>query len=133
MDDHAKEIVREMTRASDEERISFPEVVRALVGVGVERYHADLVQGTRTYFMPDGNFEVTHGYASGAAATAFQTDGVEAAVRAIQRGEITYRAFCDRIATSGCVGYFVSLVGRRATYYGRTNDTYVEWFPGAKP
>ena len=45
---------------------------------------------------------------------------------------IKYREFCDRIAASGCVGYFVSFAGHRAAYYGRTGDTYVEWFPGAK-
>ena len=58
---------------------------------------------------------------------------VEAALRAIQRGAISYTTFCDRIAEAGCVGYFVSLKGKRALYYGRTNDVFVEWFPGARP
>jgi uncharacterized protein YbcV (DUF1398 family) len=57
---------------------------------------------------------------------------VEQAVRATQRGEIRYREFCRRIAAAGCVGYFVSLAGRRAVYYGRTIDTYVERFPDAR-
>ncbi len=43
MDAHVKDVVREMSRASDEERITFPEVVKALMEVQVERYHADLV------------------------------------------------------------------------------------------
>ena len=54
-------------------------------------------------------------------------------VRAIQRQEIGYRKFCHRMRTRAHVGYFVSLAGRRAVYYGRTGDEHVERFPGAKP
>ena len=31
MDAHVKDVVREMSKASDEERITFPEVVKALM------------------------------------------------------------------------------------------------------
>ncbi|WP_413990074.1 DUF1398 family protein [Labrys okinawensis] len=133
MDTPVKEVVREMTRASDEERISFPEVVKALMAVGVERYHADLITGTKIYFMPDGSHEPTSSYATAETGIAFSAKGVEQAVRAVQRGEIGYRTFCDRIAAAGCVGYLVSLVGQQVLYYGRSNENHVEWFPGAKP
>jgi uncharacterized protein YbcV (DUF1398 family) len=127
MDDHVKDVVREMTRASDEERISFPDVVQALMQAGVERYHADLLAGTKTYYMPDGSFEIIQGRALEAAKD-FMGEGVQEAVHAIQQGEIGYRAFCERIAAAGCVGYFVSLAGQRAVYYGRTLAAHVEWF-----
>src|SRR5882724_2048859 len=113
MDDHVKDVVREMTRALDEERISFPDVVQALMQAGVERYHADLLAGTKTWYMPDGSFEITHGHAL-EAANDFRGDIVQQAVQAIQQGEIGYRMFCERIAAAGCVGYFVSLAGQRA-------------------
>jgi uncharacterized protein YbcV (DUF1398 family) len=67
------------------------------------------------------------------AAGEFSARGVEKAVRLIQQQAIGYRQFCRLIADAGCVGYFVSLTGRRAVYYGRTGDEHVEWFPGAKP
>jgi uncharacterized protein YbcV (DUF1398 family) len=127
MDDHVKDVVREMTKASDQERISFPDVVQALMQAGVERYHADLLAGTKTYYMPDGSFEITHGRALHAAKD-FMGEGVQEAVHAIQQGEIGYRVFCERIAAAGCVGYFVSLAGQRAVYYGRTLAAHVEWF-----
>ena len=57
MDGHVKDVVREMSKASDEERITFPEVMKALMETGVERYHADLVAGRKTYYLPDGDFE----------------------------------------------------------------------------
>ncbi len=132
MDGHVKEVVRDMSEASDEERITFPEVVKALMAVGIERYHADLTAGRKTYYLPDGDFDEVE-VRKASAATKFSAEGVEKAVRAIQRQEIGYREFCRRIADAGCVGYFVSLAGRRAVYYGRTGDEHVEWFPGAKP
>jgi uncharacterized protein YbcV (DUF1398 family) len=133
MDAHVKDVVWEMSKASDEERITFPDVVKALMEVEVERYHADLVAGRKTYYLPDGAFEETKAHKVGGAALKFSAEGVEKAVRAIQRQQIAYREFCRLIADAGCVGYFVSLAGRRAIYYGRTGDEHVEWFPGAKP
>jgi uncharacterized protein YbcV (DUF1398 family) len=133
MDTHVSEVVHEVTLASDEERISFANVVKALMQVGVERYYADLVSGQKTYYMPNGDFETVEAEKAPVPAAEFSSAGVENAVRAIQRGEIAYREFCARIAAAGCVGYFVSLKGRRAVYYGRSLDTLVEWFPGAKP
>jgi uncharacterized protein YbcV (DUF1398 family) len=125
MNAQVKAVVQEMTRASDEERIAFPEVVKALLDVGVERYHADLVAGRKTYYLPGGDFEDTSAHKVAGAAREFSAEGVERAVRAIQRQEIAYREFCRRIAEAGCVGYFVSLAGRRAVYYGRTGDKHV--------
>ena len=133
MDAHVKDVVREMSEASDEERITFPEVVKALMEAGIERYHADLLAGRKTYYLPDGDFEDVEVHKVGGAALQFSAEGVEKAVRAIQRQAIAYREFCRQIADAGCVGYFVSLAGRRAVYYGRTGDEHVEWFPGAKP
>jgi uncharacterized protein YbcV (DUF1398 family) len=133
MDAHVKHVVREMGAASDEERITFPEVVNALIEVQIERYHADLVTGRKTYYLADGDFEDVEGHKFGGAALTFSAEGVEKAVRAIQGRKIAYRKFCRLIADAGCVGYFVSLAGRRAVYYGRTGDEHVEWFPGAEP
>ena len=133
MDRTTKDVVIECTKASDEERITFPEVVKALMQVGVERYHADLLRAERTYYMPGGDSERVMGHAiQTEPAKPFCGDGVQATVRTIQAGQIQYREFCERIAAAGCVGYIVSLAGRRAVYYGRTGETYVEMFPGAK-
>lgn len=133
MDAHVKDVVRAVTKGSNEESTPFPSVLKALAEVGVERYHADLVVGAKTYFMPDGDAETVASHRVTAVPEVFDGGAVEAALRAIQRGEIRYTTFCDRVAEAGCVGYFVSLKGKRALYYGRANDLFVEWFPGAKP
>ena len=133
VDNSAQNVMREASRASDEERISFPEVVAKLAAAGVERYHADLARGEKTYYLPNGEAEAVPNHAlAQSPAAVFSAEGVVAALRAIQRGEIRYREFCDRIAAAGCVGYHVFIAGKRAVYYGRAGDTYTEWFPGAK-
>ena len=105
-------------------------MVAKLAGVGIERYHADLLRAEKIYYLPSGESQrVQAAPIAAVPPAAFTADGVAAAVRAIQRKQIKYREFCERIAKAGCVGYFVSLAGRRAVYYGRTGDSYVEPFP----
>lgn len=125
-------VLQECTDASDQDRITFPEVVMKLAAAGVERYHADLLRGERTYYLPSGeSHRLNAVQITEVSAGAFAATGVEAAIRAIQQQKIQYREFCDRIVRAGCVGYMVSLAGRRAIYYGRTGDNYVERFPDA--
>jgi uncharacterized protein YbcV (DUF1398 family) len=125
-------VLQECTEASDEERIAFPEVVMKLMQAGVERYHADLLRAEKIYYLPSGDsHRVAAGSIEATPANDFVAAGVEAAVRAIQQKKIQYREFCERIAQAGCVGYMVSLAGRRAVYYGRSGENYVEPFPSA--
>lgn len=125
-------VVQECTEASDQERVTFPEVVMKLAQAGIERYHADLLRAEKTYYLPSGeSHRVPAGEIGATAATEFAAGDVAAAVRAIQQRKIQYREFCERIVRAGCVGYMVSLAGRRAVYYGRTGENYVEPFPSA--
>lgn len=124
------EVLQECTEASDREHVTFPEVVTKLMQAGVERYHADLLRAEKVYYLPSGeSHRVEAGPIAVAPANDFAADGVQAAVRAIQQQKIEYREFCERIARAGCVGYIVSLAGRRAVYYGRSGESYVEPFP----
>ena len=123
-------VLKECTDGSDQERLSFPEVVGKLAAAGIERYHADLQRHEKTYYLPDGRSELMRSAAiDETPAMPFHADGVRDAVRAIQGGRIGYREFCRQIMRAGCVSYFVSLTGRRAVYFGRTSEAYVEPFP----
>jgi uncharacterized protein YbcV (DUF1398 family) len=133
MSPDVKDVIVECTLASDEARVSFGEVVMMLMKAGVERYHADLVRGDKTFYLPNGESEVVASKpAAVAPARDFAAAGVEAAVRAAQAGRIQYREFCKLAAEAGCVGYIVSLVGQRVVYFGRAGDSHVEWFPGVQ-
>lgn len=133
MNAHVKTVVAECTEGSDAGRLTFPQVVGKLTEAGVERYHADLCRLERTYYMPDGGSHVVATNAHGEKpANEFDAEGVITALREIQAQRIDYRTFCDKILAAGCVGYIVSIAGRRAVYFGRSGDTYVEMFPTAK-
>jgi uncharacterized protein YbcV (DUF1398 family) len=113
--------------------IAFPEVVRRLCAAGVERYHVDLTRNEKTYYLPCGESHVVPMAGPGEPiAEGFDAGAVEAAVRAVQRGEFGYVEFLRRVRAAGCVGYFAQLAGRRVQYVGRTGDAHVEPFPPAK-
>jgi uncharacterized protein YbcV (DUF1398 family) len=124
------DIVRDCTAGSDEARLTFSQVVGRLMQAGVERYHADLRRAEKTYYRPDGWSEVVKAApVAREPAQGFSADGISAAIRAVQAQAIDYKTFCEQIAAAGCVGYLVSIAGRRAVYYGRGGETFVEPFP----
>jgi len=128
-----KNVVQECSEVSDKEQLTFPQVVMKLMEAGVERYHADLVRAEKTYYMPNGESHVVkNADMEKQPAQDFSADQIKAAIKAIQTQTIGYKEFCKRIASAGCVGYLVSLIGRRAVYFGRTGDSYIEPFPVAK-
>lgn len=127
-----EQVAEECTRASDAGTASFPQVLSRLAGAGVERYLADLVRNEKTYYRADGANCVTRAKAvAQVPAASFEAAGVEAAIRASQARSIDYEEFCRRVLAAGCVGYVVSLAGRRAVYFGRSGETFVEPFPPA--
>ncbi len=134
MEAHIADVLHECTRGADEERLVFPQIIANLKQAGVERYFADICRNETTYYLPCGeSLRVPISYCSTAPALAFNPDGVAAAIVAAQTKQIAYHAFCDRIAAAGCIGYLVSIPGRRAVYYGRTGDSHTEHFPTSMP
>jgi len=126
-------VAERCTADSDASRMSFPQVVGKLMDAGVERYHADLICSEKTYFLPTGESRVIPNEdIRRAPAAEFAAPSVEAAVKAIQKGEIDYRTFCERVLDAGCVGYHIYIAGRRVIYYGRTGDSHTEYFSGGK-
>jgi uncharacterized protein YbcV (DUF1398 family) len=112
----------------------FPEVVRRLVGAGVKSYTADLVKLRNTYYGAtaeayDEPLPLNDGPTI---ALAFDSAAVAAAVKAIQRGEISYAEFLRRIMSAGCSHYEVFIGGRKAMYFGRDGEFYTEPFPVQK-
>jgi uncharacterized protein YbcV (DUF1398 family) len=125
-------VMQECSTRSHAGTIPFPEVVGKLTAAGVERYHADLCRGERTYYMPNGDSHIDLvGAEPEPIAQQFTESGVVAALRAIQRGEILYLEFLRRIQAAGCCDYFVLIAGRRALYFGRKGEVYEELFPSA--
>lgn len=131
-------VFREATAGSIAETVNFPTVVGKLIEVGAEGYHCDLYRREKTYYMPDGRSHVEPEaeldpveFNGNNIARDFDEAPIVAALRAVQTGAITYVEFLRRIMKAGCVGYQVCITGKRALYFGRAGQVYVEKFPGS--
>lgn len=132
MDAQQKAIAEECLAASYEGTVDFPDVVKKLLAVGFEGYIVDYRRSTTTYYLPNGeSVQLPNVKTRGTVAAEFKLDTVEAAVREAQAkaADYTYKRFCAKVKAAGCAGYFVSLLGKRVIYYGRTAETHVEYFP----
>jgi uncharacterized protein YbcV (DUF1398 family) len=112
----------------------FPQVVQRLVVAGVASYTADLVKLRSTYYgaAAEAYDEALPLKDGPAIAPKFDTVGVAATVKSIQRGEIGYAEFLRRIMGAGCSHYEVFISGRKAMYFGRDGEFYTEPFPAQK-
>jgi uncharacterized protein YbcV (DUF1398 family) len=124
------EIIAETTEGSLSGTLTFPEVVRTLIAAGVESYRVDLYRREKIGYRPGGESAVVPmGFEPAEVAPTFSEEAVVAALRASQRGEITYPTFLARIAAAGTTSYTVFVAGRCACYVGRDGNHYIERFP----
>lgn len=112
--------------------MSFPQIVGALVAARFDGYFVDYRAGAAIYYSADGSAHVVamaHRYE--AVAAAFDAAEVQAAIRHAQSGatDYSYDGFNARVTAAGCMGYLVSLAGRRVVYLARTGETHVEVMP----
>lgn len=130
MNAHVKSVIAECTQGSDNNTLTFPDVLGKLAAAGVESYLCDLRRATKTYYLPSGESGDVKSHAVATPISpAFDGTRVESAVRQSQRNEHTYAEFCEKVAAAGCAGYIVTLLGRRAVYFGRDGQTFTELFP----
>lgn len=135
MDARLKAVAESCMKAAEADTMPFPEIVGKLMGAGFESYTIDFRRATATYYLPDSD-SIAYGTHKIDSAIADQLDvaKLSAAIREAQTlaPGYTYKGFCAKAKTAGCVGYMVSFSGRRAVYFGRTGEIHVEHFPGAR-
>lgn len=130
MNAEQKHIIQACVQGALSGEVTFPEIVRTLTEIGVERYHADYSRQENTYYLADGDsLVVAAPHPTHAMAVEFSASAVEAAVRQSQRNEHTYQDFIRKTMAAGCVGYFVQITGRCVIYFGRNGESHVEHFP----
>jgi uncharacterized protein YbcV (DUF1398 family) len=135
MDAQQKAIAQNCKDAAENNMMAFPQIIGILLESGFESYTVDFRRQTATYYLPNGEsveFK-THGTAI-PVATALDVTALGAAIRDAQNlvPGYTYKGFCAKAKEAGCAGYMVSFPGKRAVYFGRTGETHVEYFPGAR-
>ncbi len=130
MNEEQTRVIQACAQGALSGEVTFPEIVRMLAEIGVERYHADYSRQEVTYYLEDGDsLVVATLHPAHAIAVVFSASAVEAAVRQSQRNEHTYLDFIRKTMAAGCVGYFVQITGRRVIYFGRNGESHVEQFP----
>ncbi len=130
MNTHEMQQVMTETQAG---KLTFPEVVRRLLAVGVESYFVDFAAGRETLYMTDGK---THAESMtlrpGAIAEEFSSAGIVAAIRGAQADTIRYPEFVNRSTAAGVIAYWAFLAGKKVVYFGRKGEIHVEEFPRSK-
>jgi uncharacterized protein YbcV (DUF1398 family) len=125
-------VMRNTLAASEAGQITFPQVVSALVGAGVESYFIDLARGTATYYLPTGETHMEQlSHPTPTVAADFSPAGLIAAIRQAQADPIRYPEFIRQSTAAGTIACWAFLVGRKVIYYGRKGDFHIEAFPGA--
>lgn len=115
--------------------MTFPQIVQTLISAGFDGYLVDFRQGTIAYYMPDGEWvQLKAAHAGHTVAERFDVDAIRQAIRDAQQlvAGYTYDGFCKTVTSNGCAGYFVSFLGRRVLYFGRTGETHTEFFPDSR-
>lgn len=133
MNEQQKTTAQACLAGAEDNSLSFPQIVGALMAAGFESYAVDLRRSTATYFLPDGeSLQLPVHPVDGPVAPVFNSAGLQTAIREaqLQVPGYTYKGFCRKAAAAGCSGYIVSFSGRRALYFSRTAETHVELFPG---
>jgi uncharacterized protein YbcV (DUF1398 family) len=123
------EIAKECTILSDEGKISFPTVVQRLSEGGIELYYADLLSSNKTFYAGNSTYKIDcSSPVKEEVGEDFNKEGVIKAIRDIQKNQIKYQTFIERIMDSGVVCYMVFIKGRKAIYFGRKGEQHIEDF-----
>ncbi len=132
MNDHQKHMAQACKQGAENDTMAFPDSVKQLTEAGFDRYVVDFCQATMTYYLPASE-SLTFSFLHEATAIpeTFAVETIKDAIRAAQtkRENYTYQWFCQAVMEAGCIGYLVSLLGKRVVYFGRTGDSHVEYFP----
>ena len=132
MDAPRTDIATRCLAAAYNRTMAFPEIVGTLMKAGYEGYVVDYRRNATTYFGADGESVTLENPSSdGRVAAAFDEAGIAAQIKWAQSNppDYSYADFCRNVKALGCAGYFVSFLGKRVLYVGRTADTHVEYFP----
>ena len=130
-----KDVARATLAGSEDGTLTFPASLQMLREAGVEGYAVDFRRSPRTYYTTGGEaLELQTEVTAERVAERFDAAPIVAVLREAQAlvPDYAYKGFCTKVVGAGCAGYLVSLLGKRALYYGRTGETHTEYFPGRK-
>ena len=130
----SKQVIHQLAVATQQGKMTFPQVVQGLLEIGVESYLVDFAAKQKTPYLADGT---THTVAMildpGPIASEFDNAGLVSAIRGAQADTVRYPEFVNRSTAAGVIGYWAFLTGKRVIYFGRKGEQHIEEFPKPKP
>jgi uncharacterized protein YbcV (DUF1398 family) len=126
----SKQVIHEMAIATQQGKLTFPQVVKGLLEVGVESYLVDFAAKQKTHYLTDGTAHAVPMILDpGPIAAEFDNAGLVAAIRGAQADTVRYPEFVKRSTAAGVIGYWAFLTGGRVIYFGRKGEQHIEEFP----
>jgi uncharacterized protein YbcV (DUF1398 family) len=127
------QVIHEVTVATQEGKMTFPQGVGKLLEVGVESYCVDFVAARKTYYATNGEtFTEPMILKLDLVAEEFSAADLVTAIRGAQADTVRYPEFVKRSTVAGVAGYHAFLTGRQVLYFGRKGEIHIEKFPGTK-
>ena len=129
----SKQVIHEVAIATQQGKMTFPQVVKGLLEVGVESYLVDFATKQKTHYLSDGStYTVPMILEPGPIAPEFSSSDLVAAIRGAQADTVRYPEFVKRSTAAGVIGYWAYLTGERVIYFGRKGEQHIEEFPKPK-
>jgi uncharacterized protein YbcV (DUF1398 family) len=126
----SKQIIQQLAIATQQGRMTFPQVVKGLLEIGVESYLVDFAAKQKTHYLADGTTHpVPMILEPGPIAAEFNNADLVAAIRDAQTDTVRYPEFVKRSTSAGVIGYWAFLTGKRVIYFGRKGEQHIEEFP----
>jgi uncharacterized protein YbcV (DUF1398 family) len=103
----SKQVIHELAIATQQGKLTFPQVVKGLLEVSVESYLVDFAAKQKTHYLMDG---ITHTVPMildpGPIAAEFNSADLVAAIRGAQADTVRYPEFVKRSTAAGVIGYW---------------------------
>jgi uncharacterized protein YbcV (DUF1398 family) len=126
----SKQVILELAIATQQGKITFPQVVKGLLEAGVESYLVDFATMQKVRYLTDGTTRtVPMILEAGPIAAEFNGAGLVAAIRGSQADAMRYPEFVKRSTAAGVIGYWAFLTGKKVIYFGRKGEQHIEEFP----
>jgi uncharacterized protein YbcV (DUF1398 family) len=127
------QVIHEVTVATQEGKMTFPQGVGKLLEIGIESYCVDFAAGRKTYYAANGEALTEPMILKlDPVAAEFSAGNLIAAIRGAQTDIIRYPEFVKRSTAAGVAGYWAFLTGKQVIYFGRKGELHIEKFPGSK-
>ncbi len=129
----SKQVIHELAIATQQGKMTFPEVVKGLLEAGVESYLVDFATKQNTHYLTDGSTHTVPMILNpDLIAADFDSAALVAAIRGAQADTVRYPEFVKRSTAAGVIGYWAFLTGKRVIYFGRKGEQHIEEFPKPK-